>query len=94
MIVLQGAEVTCTAGGRGHVYIGDSAGCVHGLNRQLKITSFEAHSEPVRCITAFDHTNIVITIAVSHVSVPVGILLQLYLRLTDWLPTVVYICVY
>ncbi|XP_050725825.1 vacuolar protein sorting-associated protein 11 homolog isoform X2 [Eriocheir sinensis] len=60
---LKGAEVTCTAGGRGHVYIGDSAGCVHGLNRQLKITSFEAHSEPVRCITAFDHTNIVITIA-------------------------------
>lgn len=66
-LVLQGAEVTCTAGGRGHIYIGDSAGCVHGLNRQLKVTSFDAHSQPVRCITAFDHASIVITIAVSTV---------------------------
>ncbi|XP_063842053.1 vacuolar protein sorting-associated protein 11 homolog isoform X3 [Scylla paramamosain] len=60
---LKGAEVTCTAGGRGQVYIGDSAGCVHGLNRQLKVSTFVAHGQPVRSITAFDHTSIVITIA-------------------------------
>ena len=63
--MLQGAEVTCTAGGRGQVYIGDSAGCVHGINRQLKLSTFVAHGQPVRSITAFDHTSIVITIAVS-----------------------------
>ncbi|ROT78394.1 putative vacuolar protein sorting-associated protein 11-like isoform X2 [Penaeus vannamei] len=56
-------EVTCTAAGRGHVYIGDSTGCVHSLTRQLKLDSFQAFDRAVKSITAFDHTSIIITVA-------------------------------
>ncbi|XP_047483617.1 vacuolar protein sorting-associated protein 11 homolog isoform X2 [Penaeus chinensis] len=60
---VKGAEVTCTAAGRGHVYIGDSTGCVHSLTRQLKLDSFQAFDRAVKSITAFDHTSIIITVA-------------------------------
>ncbi|XP_071522606.1 vacuolar protein sorting-associated protein 11 homolog isoform X2 [Panulirus ornatus] len=61
--VVKEAEVTCTAAGRGHVYIGDTHGWVHSLTRQLKLNSFQAHNKPVNSITAFDHTSVIITVA-------------------------------
>lgn len=60
---VKDAEVTCTAAGRGHVYVGDTSGWVHSLTRQLKLDSFQAHDQAVNSIAAFDHTSVVITVA-------------------------------
>ncbi|XP_042231236.1 vacuolar protein sorting-associated protein 11 homolog isoform X2 [Homarus americanus] len=60
---VKDSDVTCTAAGRGHVYVGDSSGWVHSLTRQLKLESFQAHDRAVNSITTFDHASVIITVA-------------------------------
>lgn len=61
----QDTTLTCTASGRGVIFLGDSNGLVHALNRQLQISSFRAHEEPIKIIHASDNSNLLLTVQVN-----------------------------
>ncbi|XP_076042625.1 vacuolar protein sorting 11 isoform X2 [Oratosquilla oratoria] len=61
--VIKDVKVTCTSSGRGVLCLGDSSGSVHIITRQFAVTSFQAHTQPIKVLAAFDHTSTIITVA-------------------------------
>ncbi|RXG51486.1 Vacuolar protein sorting-associated protein 11-like protein [Armadillidium vulgare] len=60
--VLKDCNIISTGSGRGVIFLGDSDGFVHTINRQLQISSFRAHDGAVKILLAIDNSSLLLTV--------------------------------